>query len=89
MSKSLAFMINGGSKFVAPSSNDARYKGLSQTGGESLASINVILRDTTDACPLPSSSVAYMYTIIQKFYIYWICIDIYINYREIAIDNKY
>lgn len=47
VSGSLAFINSGGSNAVAPSSSDARYNGLSQTGGESFASIMVIRSDTT------------------------------------------
>lgn len=58
VSGSRALICKGGSKVFAPSSNDARYKELTQTGGESLASTKVIRSDTTDVCPFPSSSVA-------------------------------
>lgn len=40
--------MSGGSKAMAPSSSDARYNGLSHTGGESFASIRVIRNDITD-----------------------------------------
>lgn len=58
LSGSRAFICKAGSKVFAPSSNDARYRELTQTGGESFASTKVIRNDTTDVCPFPSSSVA-------------------------------
>lgn len=68
VSGSLAFKINGGSKDFAPSSKDARYSGLSHTGGESFASVRVIRNDITDDWPLPLSSVAYCCYIREKYY---------------------